>query len=207
MNSKNNRVNHNFQILHFLVGSCFTADGAFSLLCDLREEREMALNTVEVAAIREKAKRITIERMLKSEDEVVRLNAEADLLEIDLGIAVSTRNIAAAKDELKYINECIEKITPLRKFAHLPDHESHEACQQEEWKLEFKARIENQLITTGTIAPDDFNHMRMHPEFHSFLLPTIDQTSALLAAPESRATLLENFNKKSFDLPKLLECK
>lgn len=204
MNSKNNRVNHNFQILHFLVGSCYTADGAFSLLCDLREERENALNTVEVAALREKAKRITIERLLKSEDEVTRLNAEADLLEIDLGIALSTRNIAAAKDELAYINECIEKITPLRKFAHLPDHESHEACQQEEWKLEFKSRIENQLLTTGTITPDDFNHMRMHPEFLTFLLPTIDHVSSRLAEPEGRNKFLEDSSKKELDFPKLL---
>lgn len=43
MHYKTNRQNHDFQIAFFLVGSCQTADAAYGLLHDLRQDREAAL--------------------------------------------------------------------------------------------------------------------------------------------------------------------
>ena len=48
MNAKNHKQNTNFQIVYFLVGSCHTPDGAYALLCELREERLLATNSYEV---------------------------------------------------------------------------------------------------------------------------------------------------------------
>jgi hypothetical protein len=180
MNSQNNRRNHNFQIEHFLVGSCHTADGAYALLCDLREDRKDALSQVEVGALKTKAKIIRAEKMLQSEDAADRLEAEADLLEIRAHEETLNKNINAARAELSFLNECIERIQPYRKFSHLPDPEAHEAAQYDEWKYELEYRAVNFLLTAGTIPHDHFASMRQHPEFHNYILPAIDKVKMLM---------------------------
>lgn len=180
MNSKNNRRNHNFQIEHFLAGSCHTPDGAYSLLCDLQEDREDALAQVEVSALRTRAKIIKAERSLDSLDEVERLEAQAEIAEIKAHEKTLLKNINAARDELKFINECIEKVQPHRKFAHLPDPEAHEASQREEWKYELEYRAVNFLLTAGTIPHDHFASMRQHPDFKTYILPAIENAKSLM---------------------------
>ena len=132
MISKNNRRNTDFQLDHFLVGSCHTADGAYSLLCDLREDREMALSQVTVSELRTRAKIARAEASLRSEDEVTRLEAEADIEEIRSNAAMLARNIAAARAELAHIDDLIARLQPHRRYAHLPDPQAHEAAQREE---------------------------------------------------------------------------
>ncbi len=178
MHSSNNRRNHDFQIAYFLAGSCHTPDGAYSLLCDLKEERVLALNNVKSSALKERAKRIRAERKMQSEDEADRLEGEADLAEIEAFVEVTAKNIAAAEAELATIEKCISLIQPLRKYAHLSDAEAHEAAQPEEWKLELISRAENCLLTTGGIPTDP------------------------LGAPEAIPNLLAK--PRGFDLPKLL---
>jgi hypothetical protein len=173
MNAQNNRQNHDFQIVYFLAGSCHTADGAYSLLCDLKESREMALQSSRVARLREESKRIGIARRTKDEDEIVRLEAEADLLELDQNVELTQRLIAAAEAELATIVGCLEALEPRRKFSHLSLPEAHEAAQYEEWKLELLHRAENQLLTAGGITPDLLGTLRMHPAFISDILPKL----------------------------------
>jgi hypothetical protein len=180
MLSKNNRRNHNFQIENFLVGSCHTADGAYALLCDLKEDRKDALAQVEVSSLRTKAKIVRAEKQLASEDEATRLEAKADLEEIKAHEETLLRNIEAAKSELKFIEECIEKIQPYRKFAHLPDPEAHEAAQHDEWRYELEYRAINFLLTAGTIPHDHFASMRQHPDFHEHILPAIEHAKGLM---------------------------
>ena len=199
MHAKTNRQNHDFQIVHFLVGACHTADGAYALLCDLRDDRADALKQAEAARLREQAKIIRAQRRIASDDKAERLEGEADLAEIAGFAATVAKNIAAAKEELAFIQDCMKRIQPYRAFAHLPDAEAHEACQREEWRLELVARAQNYLLTTGSIPPDHFATMRQHPDFGASILPTIHQTKALmaegktdalLAAPRPLATLL-----------------
>lgn len=175
MISKNHRQNHNFQIKYFLAGSCFTADAAYFLLQDLKEERQSAIEHYHVSKIREKAKMLQIKILQESESEVDRINAEADLLELENNKKTGEILYQAALDELNYINDCLSKINKFRKYKHLSDSEACQAMQQEEWKYELIHRAENSLLTTGTISPDQFVTMRMHPEFKSEIFPAIQQ--------------------------------
>jgi hypothetical protein len=189
--SKNHRQNHNFQILYFLVGSCHTPDAAYALLKDLREEREQAIKNYEVSKIKEKAKILRAEKKLQSEDEAERLDAEAELLEIKNNAEFGEILYQAATDELKFIDDCIGKIDPQRKYKHLSDAEAHEACQQEEWKLELIYRAENYLLTTGTIPADHFDSMRMHPEFQTEIYPAINRITENIRS-KANYNILEN---------------
>lgn len=203
---KTNRVNHDFQIVHFLAGSCHTPDGAYALMRDLQEDRSDAIKHVKASKLREAAKRIRAERLLQSEDPAVRLEGEADIAEIDGSLETFERNYTAAIAELEFISLCIERLQPLRKYAHLPDAQSHEAAQQEEWRLELIRRAENYLITTGTISTDHYATMRMHPEFASSILPAIVEIETALCAPggQGRQLLLGRMTQESFNIPKLL---
>lgn len=164
MISKNGRTNTDFQLMHFLVGSCHTADGAYALLCDLRRDRRDALALVESARLREQAKRIRASRAAQSDDEATRLEALADLSELDAHAETLALNIAAAQAELATIDEMIARLQPHRRFRDLPDAEAHEAAQRDEWRLELMTRAENFLLTTGTIPHDHLAAMRQHPD-------------------------------------------
>jgi len=204
MISKNNRVNSNFQIAYFLTGSCFTADGAYSLLCDLKEGREMALNEVEANACQKKSDILRIESIIndKNSKEWEILKAKAELLRIEANEDLNTKNLIAAQKEIEFINKCIEKIQPLRKFSHLPDDESHQAIQQEEWKFELLNRAENYMLTSGTIPTDHFSAMRQHPEFKSYIAPQIAQMKTAMEQQTLGVLTLPNTN--NFELEKLL---
>lgn len=181
MHASNNRKNHDFQIAHFLAGSCHTADGAYALLCDLREDRSTALKNIKSSRLRERAKVLKAQALMRSDNEIERLEAQADLAEIEAFSEMTENNIRAAEAELRFIDACIEKVQPHRKYAHLPDPEAHEACQREEWRMEFEFRALNFLITAGTIPPDQFAAMRQHPDFASHIFPFIQNTQKRLS--------------------------
>lgn len=189
MHAKNNRQNHDFQILHFLAGSCHTADGAYALLCDLRDDRADALKQATAAHLREQAKIVRAQRRIASDDEAERLEGQADLAEIEGHAETLAKNLAAAQAELAFIEQCIARLQPLRRYAHLPDPEAHEACQREEWRLELVSRSENFLLTSGTIPHDHLATMRQHPDFATHILPAIRQTKALMAEGTADALL------------------
>lgn len=204
MHAKNNRVNKNFQIAYFLAGSCHTPDGAYSLLKDLQEDREMALAQLESSELRTKAKALKAQQMIDSGDPVAALEGEADLAEIRNNQKFSDRNIEAAKKELEFINLCIDKLEPVRKFKDLPDPEAHEAAQYDEWKLELISRAENYLLTNGNIPTDHFVTMRQHPAFITDIVPAIENTRKMMMSYDNHGKLIEELQKNKFDLPKLL---
>ena len=68
MITKNHKKNTNFQIVYFLIGSCSTPDGAYSLLCDLKEERQGALDAYEVTKLKNEARKLRIEKLLKGDE-------------------------------------------------------------------------------------------------------------------------------------------
>lgn len=207
MNYKTNRVNHDFQIAYFLAGSCHTPDGAYALLCDLREDRQNALSMVKASKLRQQAKRLKAEKFLvmpvEMTDPVSRLEAEADLAEISAFIETELRNIAAAEAELATIQKCMDVLEPMRKYAHLELAQAHEAAQFEEWKLELMHRAENHLLTTGMIPTDQFATMRMHPAFVTDILPVINRVTALIKEGRHEEALRLPMTK-TFDVPKLL---
>jgi hypothetical protein len=188
MHSKNHRQNHDFQILHFLVGACHTADAAYALLQDLREDRQAALDGQKVSALRDEAKELKARKLLQSEDVSVRKEGEADLLEVENTRRTSQVLVDAAKAEIAFIDKCITEIQPLRKFAHLSTPEANEASQEEEWELELLRRAEN-LMLTGGIPADQLQTMRMHPAFATEILPRIQAVQAMLLTKDGPAVL------------------
>lgn len=208
MHYKTNRQNHDFQIAYFIAGSCQTPDAAYSILCDLKEDRSTALKNYEAAKLRERAKIIRAERMMADKDEAVRLEGEADLAEIQAMADMVRNNVEAAIAELEFIQKCQDALQPLRKYAHLPDAVAHEAAQQEEWKLQLIHTGENQLVCQGMIGADHYSTMRMHPEFATAILPALETTQQLLGLArggdvKAGARLTQHMDRKPFALPVL----
>jgi hypothetical protein len=183
MTVKRNRNNSNFQIAYFVAGSCHTADAAYIALLNQRDERERALDQVEPGELRQQAIRIRSEQRLQSTDPAERLEAQAELLELERSGKNNAELVAAAREELSFITECIQRLQPFRKYAHLSDAEAAEACQQEEWALELQRRAENYMLTSGTIPHDHFNTMRQHPDFAKRILPHIEQLHLGMQTP------------------------
>jgi hypothetical protein len=205
MHYKTNRLNHDFQIAYFLAGSCHTPDAAWSLLHDLREDRELALRTNEAQALRIQARVIRAQRLKESQDLADQCEGEADLLEIKALAEVDQKNIEAAKRELQTIVKCMEELEPLRKYKHLPDHEAHEAAQAEEWKLHLIFTAQNYMLTTGSVPPDHFATMRQHPDFQSAVLPRIDLFHKQIAEAGKDITKIPALlERPGYDIPAML---
>jgi len=177
MHAKTGRLNSNFQIAHFLVGSCHTADGAYALLCDLRDERQQAIASYHVGCKRNKARMMLASRwsFLKS----TRLERQADMEELENAVVQSAALYLIALDELAFIEQCIEKLQPYRQYRYLPDADAHQAAQDEEWVQELIRRGENNLLAIGVIPADQLAAMRLHPQFAAKILPALDNVRRL----------------------------
>ena len=200
--SKNHRQNHDFQIACFLAGKCHTPDGAYSLLCDLKEDRQAAIANYHVNEKRSLAKKLRTKALLESSDAASRMDAEADLDEIETARKAGRVLFDAASDELAFIDKCIAALQPHRKYAALSDPQAHEAMQQEEWKFELLYRAENYLLCSGTIPPDEFSTMRSHPEFAGVIYPAIMLIRAAMQNPDSLPAVLAQ--RGSCDIQKLI---
>jgi hypothetical protein len=158
--------NSDFQLEHFIAGKCHTPDEAYRILFLQREERELALGTARACAKRELAKKLKAERDLESTDPLIQLEAEASLIELDIYQGINQRAIEGAEHELGTLQRLMDRLEPLRKYAHLSVHEAAQAAQREEWFLTLVHRAENYLISGGAVPPDELATMRAHPDFN-----------------------------------------
>ena len=200
---KRHRTNSNFQLAYFIAGKCYTADAAYIALLNQRDDRVMALNHARVQAMKNTARAQRIRQDMLTADAIAQLEFQADLLEIELAQPMTEQLVTAAQDELAFIDLCIERVQPLREYAHLSDADAAEACQREEFRLEFQHRIENFMITTGQIPANEFESMRRHPDFESSLLPHIQTVQQALISADGAQKLLSH-TTAGFDLPALL---
>lgn len=169
--------NSNFQIAYFLAGKAHTPDEAHRILCQLYEERDVALKNAEASSLRQQAKKLRAEKVLLDSNipESEKLEAQADLLEMEAFKDQSEACILEAREERDFIKKLIDRIEPYRQYAHLPYHQAHQAAQLEEWKQELMWRAENYLLTHGTIPADHFETMRLHPAFETEIFPKVKQ--------------------------------
>lgn len=176
MTYKTGRNNHDFQIAYFLLAKCHTPDAAYAQATELLEDRTNALKSARVGTKRALAKRLEAERAVANtaDGSPERLLAEADLEELANSAEQMAWLVAQAEREAKFIEDCIAKLQPLRKFGHLPDHEAFEAAQREEWRLEMIHRAENYLCSQGFIPHDELATMRVHPDFEGSIMPAIE---------------------------------
>jgi len=143
---------------------------------ELYEDRDVSIKNAEASKLRSEAKRKRAQHIIDSEaNEVEKLEAQADLVELvafeDQGKAV----LEAAIKERDYIQSLIDKIQPYRKFPHLSDYDAAQAAQSEEWKLELIWRAENFLASTGSIPSDHLSTMRLHSAWEQEILPAIQK--------------------------------
>lgn len=221
MHYKTNRLNHDFQIAYFIAGSCQTADAAYSILCDLKEDRSNAIKSFgayskrdQATLKRAQAKLAQIEKTCYATPadfevlEADRLDAEADIEEKQALADTTQKNYDAALAELAFIEACMEKLTPFRQFAHLPDAQAHEAAQFNEWKLQLVHTAQNHLLSTNNIPADHWSTMRMHPAFEKEILPLIDKfirVKSIAGTPDGEKQFTAMLVKKNYELPVLLE--
>lgn len=203
MTVKFNRNNTNFQIAYFVAGNCHTADAAYFALRNLETERQRAVDSIPIVELKWRATRMKLEQQLTSAHEYERIEAQAELQALDLEIRNYQPMADSARAELAFIQECIERVQPERKYGHLPDIEAAEMCQAEEWGLELQRRAENYLLTSGTIPHDHFNTMRLHPEFETRLLPHIEKIHTTLQLPNGATEVLK-LTANNQHIPRLL---
>jgi hypothetical protein len=195
MNSKPHRNNSNFQLKHFMAGSCHTPDGAWALLYEQKIDIASKIEHSKAQGLRRQAKIMDAEEVFANTEasETAKLRAQAEILECNAGYEIWKLNHEAAEQEYAYICELMDRLEPLRKYAHLPMLEANETMQQEEWLGELKARAENFLLTSGTIPHDHLNTMRCHPDFASEIVPHIDAiTQKVLNCGGDRSKVLTN---------------
>ena len=163
--------------MYFLVGACHTADGAYAVLCDLRDDRAAAIAAYHNSKLKHEVAQMRARRW--SPFKATRLEREAELNELDRASVTGDDLYRAAKSELAFIDLCISRINPHRQFGHLLDAEAHQAAQSEEWLLELVCRAENHLLTSGSVPADQFAAMRLHPNFTDKILPAIENIRKL----------------------------
>lgn len=194
MNSNPHRNNSDFQLRHFLAGSCFTPDGAWMLMYGQKIDREAVVKSCEAQKLRREAKIMEAQEVIDNPNasKADKLKAKADIIEADAHYYTWSTNLEAAKMELATINSLMEELEPHRKYKHLPLLEANEAAQRDEWLGEFKNRVENFLFSTGTIPEDHLRAMRNHPDFQSELLPHITGVMNKLSQAKNAIECLTN---------------
>lgn len=192
MHSSPHRNNSDFQLRHFIANQCHTADVAWCVMYEQKLDIQIKLDVTKACLIRRKAKKLEIDNNLNTNDPIQKLNAEADLLEWQSSDGMLEMAILGAEQEICTITQIMDELEPRRKYAHLPLLEAAQAAQQEEWKLEFKHRIENFLLSRGTIPEDQLQAMRSHPDFESELVPHVQEMVHKIANNENKMALLTN---------------
>lgn len=192
MHSSPHRNNSDFQLRHFIANQCHTADVAWCVMYEQKLDIQIKLDVTKARLIRRKAKKLEIDNNLNTNDPIQKLNAEADLLEWQSSDGMLEMAILGAEQEICTITQIMDELEPRRKYAHLPLLEAAQAAQQEEWKLEFKHRIENFLLSRGTIPEDQLQAMRSHPDFESELVPHVQEMVHKIANNENKMALLTN---------------
>lgn len=199
MHSAPHRNNSDFQLRYFIAGSCKTADAAWNLLYEQKIDLQIKVAIAKANMLRRKARKLDLaqlEREIKTEQD--RLRFEAEKIEFESGEGLQELSLAGAEKELATIIRLMEELEPHRKYKHLPLLEATEASQQDEWREEFKYRIENYLVSQGTVPHDQLDAMRSHPDFKSEILPHLTKTMVALenASKTSNAVSLLTSDKK-----------
>jgi hypothetical protein len=191
MFSKPHRNNSDFQLRYLIAGSCYTVDGAWILLYEQRIDIKVKLELTKAKLLKRKANKLEIDQKLaQSLTEIEKLRAEAELIEWQSSEGLLELAVQGAEAELKTIQQLMDELEPHRKYAHLPLLEASEATQREEFLGEFKGRIENYLMSIGTIPEDQLAAMRKHPDFESDIVPHIKKTMQKLEQSRDKTVLL-----------------
>lgn len=191
MHSAPHRNNSNFQLKHFIAGGCHTADGAWNILYEQMLDIKIKLTSTKAKLLRRKAMELDLEdkkNNIKTEKD--KLLYEADYIEFLAGDGLLELAIEGAEKELLFIKHLMDELEPYRKYKHLPFLEATEAAQQDEWREEFKHRVENYLLGQGFVPSDQLEAIRKHPDFETDILPHIKKMMNMLEEAKSTSNAI-----------------
>lgn len=194
MYSCTHRLNHDFQLQYFMANSCRTPDAAYALLYAQKVDMETKLKHSKAQVLRKEIKLKQIQAIMDNPDstEIEKMEAEADILEIEADKYTYEMNLKGAQNEFNCIVELMDQLESQRKYSHLDILDANEACQRDELREELKFRAENFLMSQGFIPSDHLATMRCHPDFITNILPHIGEVQAALR--NQRADLVfENY--------------
>jgi hypothetical protein len=196
MSSQPHRNNSDFQLRYFIAGGCHTPDGAWNIMYEQKLDIQFKIEHTKAQIIRRKIRKIELEQNYNDPNisELDKLCLEAELIDFKAGEGMLELALSGAEKELNTIKTIMDELEPYRKYSHLPLLEATEAAQQDEWREEFKHRIENYLITQGTIPEDQIRAMRNHPDFETNLVPHIRQVTQALEKQNDKLNMLKNHN-------------
>lgn len=150
-------MNSDFQNAYFVVASAHTYDEAYRRAKQQLENRLLALESTD----REESFHALVQRSQQS-------------LDLSLSERVMLDCYQATQHEAEFLLELIERLEPFRRYAHLPDWESHQLAQRDEWCIEFAHRIENYLMGEGRVPANELASMRQHPDWDKVLRPRFE---------------------------------
>lgn len=188
------RVNSNFQIAHFIRGH--TPDGTYFKLKGLLEDRQMAIEEYRTGSMKNRAEKLRLSQRLKKLNGWVRrlfmqkdlreaaiLDTQAALDKLTFGLARGEELYSIALEEREFLRTYMEGLKIHCKYVgKMAESHAAEACQQEEWRLEFLQRAENYLISAQRIPANELRAMRSHPDFQTSILPLIESTGKKVQA-------------------------
>lgn len=176
-----NKSNH-FLLLKVMVGTVNTPDEAYRVLYYEREARQHAFDLAMAARIEFslRAKKLRTRSWFAwTESAKAALLADAMRLQSD-----SENHLEAVKRataDLAFINEVMTKLEPLCKYRTGDLNVDFQACQAEEWALEYIKRARRFLMTQPAIPSDHLEMMAAHPWFASVILPAVQGLVSLRA--------------------------
>ena len=218
MQSLSHRLNSDFALKHFIAGSCTTFDGAYCLLYSQLIDMQQKVKHSESQILSREISKMEAEEIISKyeskevkqvkQDKKEYLEAKKTLIELEASQHTFDENIRGAKNELETIKRLMTELNEHCEYKNEPDMlKRQELAMRDEWCGELKKRAENYLITTGTIPPDHFDTMRMHPDFRTKIAPHIMKVTKSLMQlgpnQEARVMLVENDDSKT-DLTKIL---
>lgn len=178
MLSNVHRLNCDFQLAHFLAGSCTTPDGAWALLYGQRLDMQSKIAHGKTRELLMQAKRARVDQFPANSPEW--FEAQAALVEAEETDAIYALNLEGARRELQSIEALMAELEPQCKYAGMENiHERLEACKREEWAGELMRRAENMLL--GNLIGIPYDHvatMRQHPDFAEKILPHLMEVGA-----------------------------
>jgi len=190
-----------------MANSCHTPDAAYALLYGQKIDIESKLAHSKAKLLKQEASKLKALKITESRyhEEYEKLEAQAELLELEADKYIFDMNIKGAEQELAHILSLMEELEPQRKYAHLDILEANEACQRDELLGEMKFRAENSLLSLALKIPtDQLSTMRTHPDFTTHILPHI---KSMLSALSSNSQDAIESMLKSIEKPLLLGAK
>ena len=201
-----------FDIAYLVLGNCHTTDEAYRVLCELQEDREMAIETSKAESLRAQGKVVGAKLILedKSESKVNKLRSESYIQETKARTKVTQLAFDEAKREVEFIEKLKEKLNPHRRFKDYEDHVAFQLIQPIEWRYDICWQMYSQMCThAGQVESDMFMMIKMHPE-SKMLVETLNHLNSLAQADFTGFMMMEKFDvlssiSRQDEIPYLLQ--